>query len=60
MARKREVHSIQMTAEEWQAVEQAAKLDPPAPGSGSREGTAQAWARRTLLAAAEKVRQQGV
>ncbi len=57
--RKREVHSIQMTAEEWETVETAAKIDQPPPGAGSREGTAQAWCRRVLLREARRLIDDG-
>lgn len=52
--RKRAVHSIQMTPEEWAACESAAALDG-GPGTSERERTAAAWIRRVALKEAERI-----
>ncbi len=52
--RRRAVHGIQLTPEEWAACEAAAAQDVVL-GAGEREKTAAAWIRRVALREAERI-----
>ena len=56
--RPRRALSVMLTDEERAVIDIAAALSAD-PHRGKRDGSTSAWARRVLLAAAERVRQEG-
>jgi len=57
--RARKPLSVMLTAEERAAVEAAAGAEAVGIGANAKDHTVAAWARRALLAAAERVRSEG-